>query len=258
MLDSAKAQSFYYSAHHLARDLFWNAGNFAFFLILGAALDMGFREEIWSVVSELAKLNSPTIQIAASIAGLALGAVSGIIANQAYVALTGFFSWIPFLRALTYDGWYQKDREGLRALYDRVFGHNSELLLRQKHRPMELDIRLTTYMRLHNPSGYVHVFRTYSVVALFRQAIVYSALLLFWNVQAQPQVAPPIQSQAAPPILFVAIILVLLLALREAVEYSVSREYAFLVATLQWVEEHRSMLEKGSDQTANTGLQAGG
>ncbi len=247
MPESDKAQSFYYSAHHLARDLFWNAGNFSFFLFIGAALDESFRDKLWKIISELAKLNSPTIQIAACIAGLALGAVSGIIANQAYVALTDFLSYIPILRSLTYDGWYKKDREKLQALYEKVFGSNAEIFFQSRPQPMDLDIRLTTYMRLYNPSGYVHVFRTYSIVALFRQAIVYSALLLLWNAWfASPVVAHQI--------LFLLMILVFFLALREAIGYSVAREYAFMLATLQWIENQNSLLEKPLNSTAILGL----
>lgn len=209
MADSEKAQNFYYSAHHLARDLFWNAGNFAFFLVLGTALNRGFRDDIWSVITAIAELDSSVIQIAASVASLALGAVAGIIATQVYVSLTwGLrFSYVPILSRLTYDGWYQKDSESLRELYNRVFGQDSELLL-QRPKPIEFAIRLTSYLRFHNPSGYVHVFRTYSIVALFRQAIIYMSIFLIWSIQGKTALGPGF---------LVGALLILMLAQREAI-----------------------------------------
>jgi len=235
--DSDKAQSFYYSAHHLARDLFWNAGNFCFFIIFGAALNNDFRDDIWSIVSKLAQTNSPTVQIGAGIIFLALAAVSGIVATQVYLTLTWFFARTRFLRDFTYDGWYKKDEESLRELYNRVFGENSKLFLRpSSFGLMELDIRLTSYMRLHNPSGYVHVFRTYSMAGLFRQSIIYTLLLLAWSIRTE--VTPGI------PLALGFIVLVLLFALRAAIEYSVQREYAFFVATLQWAEGSGSIGRK--------------
>ena len=72
----------------MARDLFWNAGNFAFFILIAAAIDeKNIREPIWSFIKNVALLNSPVVQIAISLACLALGAVSGIVTNQIFIAL---------------------------------------------------------------------------------------------------------------------------------------------------------------------------
>lgn len=237
MADSEKAQNFYYSAHHLARDLFWNAGNFAFFLILGAALNPGFRGDVWSVITAIAELDSSVLQIAASVASLALGAVAGLMAAQVYESLMWMLSY-PFrrkqyrlsnwiLRFLTYDAWYERNSGGLRKLYDRIFGQDAELLP-QNPKPINFAIRLSSYLRFHNPSGYVHVFRTFSIVSLFRQAIVYTVIFLFWCFDGRAVVGP------VPLIVALAI---LTLAQRKALESAVSREYAFMLATLRWMED---------------------
>lgn len=239
MADSEKAQSFYYSAHHLARDLFWNAGNFAFFLLLGAALNRGFRDDIWAVLTAVAELDSSVIQIAASIACLALGAVAGVIATQIYVSLARMLSCLlgrrrsrlssRILHVLTYEEWYERNSGSLRKLYDRIFGQDAGLLP-QKPKPINFAIRLTSYLRFHNPSGYVHVFRTYSIVALFRQAIIYMSIFLIWSLQGKTSLGPGFLALA---------ILILVFAQREAVKDAVSREYAFMLATLRWIEDQQ-------------------
>ena len=133
-LNAEKAQSFYYSAHHLARDLFWNAGNFAFFVLVAAAIDeKKIREPVWSFIKNIAQLNSPVVQVAVSIACLALGAVSGIFTNQIFISLVDILPsrWVS---RVTYDGFYAVDQQRLRAIYDKVFKNNAALLLRPTYK----------------------------------------------------------------------------------------------------------------------------
>lgn len=243
-LNAEKAQSFYYSAHHLARDLFWNAGNFAFFVLLAAAIDEKYiRAAIWSLIQGVAGLDSPVLEVAISLACLALGAVSGIIANQIFVALIALLpqSWVG---RITYDGFYALDQERLRAVYDKIFEGNAALLLRPTYKEMDLIVRLTSLMRLYNPSGYAHLFRTYSVVSLFRQAIVYSFILGAWALRLHFWIV-----FAA----LVGAIVVLFLALYHAVADSGMRDYAFILATHQWFEQQRSLAVM-SAEIANSGL----
>ncbi len=241
---SEKAQSFYYSAHHLARDLFWNAGNFAFFMLLAAFADTSIRATIWSFMLNAAQLDSAVIQTAICLVCLALGAVAGLVANQVYVAVVDLLpdAWI---RSITYDGFYAVDRERIRDLYSRVFGQQSDLLLRPNHREMDLIVRLTGFMRLYNPSGYVHVFRTYSIVSLFRQGILYSLLLCAWSLINEAWVAAAV---------ILVAILILFLALHRSLAQSGTREYAFILATLQWLEQQRSLKEQTMESAANPAL----
>lgn len=246
-LNSDKAQSFYYSAHHLARDLFWNAGAFSFFVILGATLDEKFRTNLWKAVSSFAALNSATLQIGISLACLALGAISGIIANYTFVALRPFPARSR-LGKLTYDGWYERDKDRLKELYDKVFSETGKFLLPPTdYRQMDLVVRLTSFMRLYNPSGYAHVFRTYSIVSLFRQAIVYSTLLGIWSVFAE--------NWASAIVLFLSLP-VLEVCVFYSIRHSITREYAFIVATFQWMKQRLALVEKGIEATANPGPQA--
>jgi hypothetical protein len=229
-LNAEKAQSFYYSAHHLARDLFWNAGNFSFFLLLSVAIDKNIRAALWVFIQDAAKLNSSVIQIALSLTCLALGAVSGIITNQIYTALVSLFP-SAWTKPITYDGFYALEKDRLKRIYNRVFEQNADILLPLDFKEMDLIVRLTGLMRLYNPSGYVHVFRTYSLVSLFRQAIFYSLLLLEWSFWIHAW-APVAMLALAIPVLF--------LALHHALIDSGTRDYAFILATYQWLEKKRS------------------
>lgn len=230
-LNSDKAQSFYYSSHHLARDLFWNAGNFAFFIIIGVALDERLRKIVWEFTLNVSLLSSTIVQVAIALICLALGAVSGVIASFVYTSVTPGLSRTRLWR-FTFEGRYSRDQDLLRTLYAKVFGSDAQLLEGACHRPMDLVVRLTTFMRLYNPSGYVHVFRTYSIVSLFRQGILYSFALIAWSVAHNARIEI---------LFFLALTVMLFLALREALAYSITREYAFMFATYHWIEQQRSL-----------------
>ena len=110
---------------------------------------------------------------------------------------------------------------------------------------MDLIVRLTGLMRLYNPSGYVHVFRTYSMVSLFRQAILYSSVLVAWSLSNQFWTPSAILGGA---------IILLFLALNHAVVDSGTRDYAFILATLQWLEQQKFLGGEDLEATVNSSL----
>lgn len=221
-----KTEGLYYSGHHLARDLFWNAGNFTFFLVLGAVVDKSLRIDLQSAAKDLANLQSASLAIAAGIAYLAMASVSGLMATRLFIVAVTPFKYTPLSRFISYDGWYDQAEGELTAFYNKVFGDAARELIQPRKRNMDLIVRLTSYMRIYNEPGYTHVHRTYSMVSLYRQGIVYLLIILSLAINTQSLLGAT---------LLLGLLLFLFVALWHSLRYAVTREFAFLVATFHSV-----------------------
>jgi hypothetical protein len=113
-------------------------------------------------------------------------------------------------------------------MYRKHFPEGPDLSLNSTLSPTEMVNRLGAFMKLYNPDGYNHNYRTYTIVAVFRQSVLYTLILAFILLA---------RSQYSAGGLLVAVAMVLLLCLRFAAEQSVATEFDFVVATSRWISE---------------------
>lgn len=224
-----RAQGLYYSSHHFTRDVFLNSGNLLLFLALGTILSDKIRA-LTAPIIELLKTQSETsARIGVALVFIAIGSVFGSLLNH----LSSFiFALLPARckSLLAYEATYEGNKDQLLAISKRIFHKIPDLQFDGFKNGMDLIVRLTSFMRLYNPSGYVHVFRTYSLVSLHKQAIVYSFLLAVTGM---------FSSTYSAIVIPLVILILLLLSLPGAIRFSVIREYAYISATSQWILEQR-------------------
>lgn len=220
MADLSTTQSYYFSSNHLAADLFYNVAGFTFFCALGGALYPGLYAIYLTMLDTVAGYNSTVLAVFAVGVYVVTGSVSGLMSNRLVLALRDL---VPGLQdAVGYRRLYKEKHPTIAAQYANCFGQN-QLYAEESTKSTEMRNRLMFLLGRINQMGYSHVYRAYSIVALFRQAIVYTVVLyvLHWWFESRIPAFP------------VALVLLFLgwAGLRFAIAYSAASEYDFIVVT---------------------------
>ena len=220
MADLATTQSYYFSSNHLAADLFYNVAGFTLFCALGGALYPDLSAIYLAMLDTVADYQSTVLAAFAVGVYALLGSVCGLLSNRLVLALRDL---IPGLQdAVGYRRLYKTKLAKVAQQYTNCFGE-SRLYAEESLEGTEMRNRLMFLLGRINQMGYSHIYRAYSIVALFRQAIVYTvalAALRWWFV-------------SRIPILPVTLVLLFLgwAGLRFAIAYAASSEYDFIVVT---------------------------
>lgn len=229
MADSPRVHHYYYSAYHLAGDFIWGVGTVSLFVILGVLLFPEMRSEVDSLVKSLDGLSSSSLTLLAGVLYTLVGAAAAVIAQRAALGLRDIFRLLPGRgEDIGYRALYRLRGEELQGLYRR---HFTELPERESTSNNDMVNRLIAYMKLYNPEGYNHVYRTYTLVALYRQAIFFSFVLMIgaaWKFGIGAKFS-----------LLLVLFVVFCTCLRFTVERSVAAEFDFIFATSRWIADQR-------------------
>jgi hypothetical protein len=232
MSDAPRVHHYYYSAYHLAGDFIWGVGIFSLFVTLGAILFPELRSEVFALVKSLDALSSSSLAVLAGVLYTLIGAAAAVIAQRAALGLRDFFRLLPGRgEDIGYRALYRLRSDELQGLYRR---HFTEFPEKDSTSNNDMVNRLIAYMKLYNPEGYNHVYRTYTLVALYRQSIFFTFLLLLgviWKL-----------SFGVEFFLLVGLFLTFCTCLRFTVERSVASEFDFIFATSRWIADQRGIL----------------
>lgn len=220
MADLSTTQSYYFSSNHLAADLFYNVAGFTFFCALGGVLYPKLYDLYLTMLDTVAGYNSTVLAVFAVGVYVVIGSVSGLMSNRLVLALRDL---VPGLQeAVGYRRFYKNRHPKVAAQYANCFGHD-QLYAEESLKSTEMRNRLMFLLGRINQMGYSHIYRTYSIVALFRQAIVYTIVLytLHWWFDSRLPALP------------VALVLLFLgwAGLKFAIAYAATSEYDFIVVT---------------------------
>jgi len=232
MDDSHRVHNYYYSAYHLAGDFIWGVGTFSLFLALGVIIFPGLRAEASSLVKSLDALKSSSLAVLIGVFYTLIGAAAAVIAQRAALGLRDVFRLLPGRgEDIGYRARYRIRSEELQGLYKRHFAESPE---KDSTSNNDMVNRLVAYMKLYNPEGYNHVYRTYALVALYRQSIFFTFVLLLVAIWKT--------SFGVEFFLLIALLLTLCTCLRFTVERSVAAEFDFIFATSRWIADQRGSL----------------
>lgn len=227
MTDLPEAKRYYYSAHHLAGDFIWGVGTVSFFTFMAVVVFGEHREGLPAWLFELSSLSTPVV-ISVVVLYVLIAAATAMMAQRAVLGLRDLWRRLPGRgEDGGYRALYRLRSDELRAIYRRHFPEGPRAPETSLN---DMVNRLLLYMKLYNPDGYSHVYRTYAVVGLYRQSIVFSFILLaasFWRFGASPVTAG-----------FVLLLVILLGCLRVTRQRSVAAEFDFVFATSRWVKDH--------------------
>lgn len=229
MSDSRDPGSYYYSTYHLARDFIGTAAPFTLFLT--------FATFLFSPVSEKVRSASETMLRAQSwVTGLFFVGIYLLIASMAGVLCQRFALMFRILwsslrkRNLEYEALYEENEQDIENLYKKYIRIPELLLVKSTDKRVDFIDRLCTYFRLHNPQGYNHLYREYSLASMYRQAVVYSLLLsVGCMVEAHPWYG----------IVFFLASVGLGFAIHYTVRDVARTEYEFILATAAWAEQSK-------------------
>lgn len=220
MADLSTTQSYYFSSNHLAADLFYNVAGFTLFCALGGALYPGLYAIYLAMLKTVAGYNSTVLAVFAVGVYVTIGSVSGLVSNRLVLALRDL---VPGLQdAVGYRRFYKDKHSKIMAQYANCFGHD-QWYAEESLNGSEMRNRLMFLLGRINQMGYGHIYRLYSIVALFRQAILYTVVLYVLHWWFTPRI----------PAFPVALVLLFLgwAGLRFAVAYTATSEYDFIVVT---------------------------
>lgn len=233
MADSPRVHHYYYSAYHLAGDFIWGVGTASLFLTAAAILFEGLRSDLWCLVTKLDHLDSSSLALLGAVLYTLVAAAVAVIAQRAALGLWWIVRGAPGNgESLGFRRWYKLRTQELSPLYRRHFAHDTGDSI-ENVSPNDMINRLIAYMKLYNPEGYNHVYRTYSIVALFRESIFYIVMLAVGEVALGPRIWPIV-------VLFAGVV-TSLSCLQLTIGRSVAAEFDFIFSTSRWIEDQRSL-----------------
>lgn len=175
-------RSRWFSPHHFARDLIGALAPLTLFLLIAAVVFPELASQLWGYVEEISE-SSATAFTLVSIPIYALaGSLVGHTANKL------FFVCCRMLRrsetgSIGFDALYEPHKQAIDVLTDTYFESPAQLVLEE--RLGKQSGRMCNYLRRFNPDGYLHVYRSYTHLAIFRQCLIYSMVLSTAYVVAQ-------------------------------------------------------------------------
>jgi hypothetical protein len=222
----------YFSGHHLTRDLIGNVAPLtAFSLAAIAAVPSVQSAAIDLFKNYLMAASFWTFILAVTVylvGGYFVGAVVAFTANFMQRAL----SHAPrFGSRLSYTYWYNKDAQGIDALYRKLFPDYQYFTSGAVVTPTDKINTLKECFRKYNPDGYRETYRQFMKVDVVRAAMFYSAAVLLWFSYSR-LANGQLTVMSWPLVLLCLFTLMMALAeLPRRIRKVVRTEYFFIIAT---------------------------
>jgi len=219
------AERYYYSAHHLARDVIGTAAPFTLFAITLLAVSPSLQNILRHQLSSVAEPIDWSVVVIVFIIYLLVAFIAGILLNRVIL----LYRIIPGLRRFGVDlrRFYDANREGIATWYRAYIYDCAELTSVRSDNSVQYVDRLICLLRLYNPAGYSHVYREYMFMFIYRQSIVYAFTLT---------VILSIQSRWIPAAASLSATAVLYISATSGLHDAVQAEFNFIVATITWLE----------------------
>lgn len=226
MGEESPVHRYYYSTYHLAGDFVWGIGIASLFLTLASILVPEVQAAISAAVDALDRLRSTSLVIAGiGLYALIMAALS-MIAHRISSAFRDTFRSLPGRhQSIGYKAIYERRKDDIATMYRQHFPDGPDLSVRSALSPTEMVNRLSALMKIYNPEGYNHNYRTYTIVTALRQSILYTITLVLLLVA---------RSQYWAGGFLLIFMTILFTCLRFAAEQSVATEFDFIVATSRW------------------------
>jgi hypothetical protein len=168
-------ERYYYSSHHLARDVIGAAAPFTLFLLTLITISPEIRIARKQVFAAVPQPVSWSVVGIASIIYLLVAFVIGILVNRAVLLIRR----VPFLRRFSLDlrRFYDANSSSIAAWYRTHVHDCAELTSNPADNSAQYVDRLIGLLRLYNPAGYSHIYREYMFMFIYRQCIAYALLI---------------------------------------------------------------------------------
>jgi hypothetical protein len=245
MGEASPVHRYYYSTYHLAGDFVWGVGITSLFLALACILVPEIRCTVSAEVAALDSMKSSSLVIAGvGLFALIMAALS-MVTHRIAVVLRDVIRLLPGKdQSIGFKAIY-KDREAdINLMYLCHFPEGPSLSLGSTLSPTEKVNRLSVFMKLYNPDGYNHHYRTYAIVSALRQSVLYTILL---------GLVLAFRNQFPAGFSMLALAFIFWLCLRFAAKESVATEFDFIVATSRWILERGEVTDASCPDRASTG-----
>lgn len=223
MPKSPELHAYYYTPYHLARDLVGTTAPFTVFLFLGAVAFPELGSWLGKAATSLLAVESWVVGLLGiglyALIAFAVGATASRLMRTARDVLDK----ILFLPAIEYKAIYSKSEESINAFHADLLAKPEDLWVTGEPTTSEKLNQLIMHLKHHNPDGFQHLYREYSLASMHRQAACYSfALAVFGFVSLEPKHG----------MIFLGLFVLMLLAVRSQVRAVVKSEYQFIVTSV--------------------------
>jgi predicted PurR-regulated permease PerM len=221
---------YYYSAHHIARDFVATAAPLTLACLAAYAALPPARQAVDKFLSRIPAAPIWIMLIIAVVAYCLFALVCGAIANKTALLIR----FIPGLsRRLEFDEFYRNANASIEAWRNAYLPEHRELWVNDATKREETIDRLVSFFQIYNPSGFLHVYREYAFVFMYRQVVTYAAVLFAYATALQAW-----SSSLTFLVVFVLATKALIGSVRECVE----AEYKFIVSTGSWLDRERQSI----------------
>ncbi len=234
---------FYFSTYHLARDFVVASGTFTLFVTLAAIAFKPVQTLVVKCVDAVAAADSWVGGLLFVGVYVALAFTLGVLANRAGMLVEALILKLDFAkRKWSFEAFYEKGKKEISDLNEKFIKNGSDLYVKspgkeeEPYEPRQQVNYLIGYFRLHNPTGYTHVYRQYAYRSLYRQSATYSFCLCLG--QLVYSLLRNELSSLGPWIFTILFFLLFLLSASGVVLMKravVEIEYEFIVATANFV-----------------------
>jgi hypothetical protein len=244
MGEASPVHRYYYSTYHLAGDFVWGVGIVSLFLALACILVPEIRCTISAEVVALDGMKSSSLVIAGiGLFALILAALS-MVTHRIAVVLRDTIRLLPGKdQSIGFKAIYRSRKDDINAMYLRHFPEGPHLSVGSTLSPTEMVNRLSVFMKLYNPDGYNHHYRTYAIVSALRHSVFYTVLL---------GLVLTARHQLPAGLSLLALAFIFWLCLRFAVKQSVATEFDFIVATSRWILDRGRGTDASSPDRVST------
>jgi hypothetical protein len=230
---------FYYSAYHIARDFIGTTAPLTLALTTAVVAFADFRHAVQSAAA--------AVPVTVNLVLILLAAVAYIFCAYFLGAFANLIAILPrrlkvFRRTFEYQRFYLKATKSIDSWYTAVKPDLSAAWTDDGSEAEEKVDRLVAYCQIYNPAGYLHVYREYAFLFMYRQGLVYAFALSFVAV---------LHHQACWTIGFAVAGLLLVGGVYATTQEAVESEYNFIVTTVTWLRNNVAIQQKDTISRQN-------
>jgi len=227
--DSAKP--YYYSTQHLVRDFVGTVAPFTVFLAAAYVTLPAVRAALEGHAAKIPASPHWLLITAAIGVYILVGYVAGALMNR----LVLFYKLAGGVRRRGIDALYNKNGTAITNWYEAYVPNYGKLEGPATPEPVQMTDRLIGLFRIYNPDGYLHVYREYTFLFIYRLCIGYAVLLA---------IAAGFEHSWTVAVCSVGTALLFCVVAMSGLKQAVEAEFNFIVSTVAWLEDSRGRTAK--------------
>lgn len=230
----------YFSNNFFARDIIFSTSTFIVFLI-GLVIAFDFESVFYNEFKAfIGGQGFISLFIAVLPGFIVVSTVSGFSSTGAFLVLRDLrFKLLNKDLHSHFDLIYLENKQEIAELYKMYFSALPYIKPHKKSESSEKNTRLIHLFKQLNPDGYVGVYREFSIVTMYRQLSVYSAIVLIASISRQ---------NYYESIGLVILLIFFIFSESRSISQTVQEEYAFIMGSAAKLEiEHDKLLTNCSN-----------